>query len=72
VNDLDLETASTIVQQLEEILGVIREESRKLQIFYCITTLHLADANSWLFPPFMPYLDDAGIGQMMSQVVASA
>ncbi|PNF30382.1 hypothetical protein B7P43_G13401, partial [Cryptotermes secundus] len=30
VNDLDLETASTIVQQLEEILGVIREECQKI------------------------------------------
>jgi hypothetical protein len=46
VNDLDPETASTIVQQLEEILGVIREESRKLQVFNFGTSLHLVDANS--------------------------
>lgn len=30
LSDLDLETASTIIQQLEEILGVIREESQKI------------------------------------------
>jgi hypothetical protein len=30
ISNSDLETASTVIQQLEEILGVVREESRKL------------------------------------------
>jgi hypothetical protein len=46
ISNSDLETASTIIQQLEESIGVICEESRKLQIVNSGTSPYLIDATS--------------------------
>jgi hypothetical protein len=50
--------------QREEISGVVPEESRKLQIVNSGASVCLIDATSWLFPPFMPNLDDVLSGGM--------
>jgi hypothetical protein len=71
IRNSDLEDASGIIQQLQEILGVLREEARKLPIFNSGLSLHLIDATFWLLHPSIPNLDDAGIRRMMTQMETS-